>query len=112
MSGYDQEIKVITPWPAPANNAISIKIYDARSNLYTPKDGDLVVDVFDDNGNKIAESQVSPRGEADFANLKVGDYLIRAQSIHNNAIWGDSKIMFDGKKTTFAIYETLQSQQN
>ena len=105
--GYAQEIGVTTPWPTTINSAIKIKVYDSQSNLYSPKAGDnMMVGIFS-NDNKISESTVTARGEVDFANLKVGDYMIRAFDTQSGVIWGESHITLDGSKTTFAIHKNI-----
>ncbi len=111
-AGRGQEINIVTPWPPTVDSAIAVKIYDSESQLYTPKDGSLMVGVYDSNNNKIAESAVNPRGEADFANLRVGDYVIRAVDESNGSLWGQSQITLDGTKTVFDLYEARQVPEN
>ncbi|MDE1815048.1 MAG: spherulation-specific family 4 protein [Thaumarchaeota archaeon] len=112
VKGFDQEIKVITPWPSAVHNAIDVKIYDTQSKLVSSKNGNLMVSVFDNNGNKIVESQVNSRGEAHFTDLKVGDYILRASNMQNDTTWGESQVTLDGKKTNFTIYEIQKTQNN
>lgn len=102
--GYAQEISVTTPWPPIVNSVIAVKVYDKLSKLFSPEDGIMMVDLFDDHGTKIAESKVNPRGEVDFGNLKVGDYMFRALE-QNGTEWGETNATIDGTKTSFSILE-------
>ncbi|MDE1829119.1 MAG: spherulation-specific family 4 protein [Thaumarchaeota archaeon] len=112
VNGYDQEIKITTPWPSTISSPIDVKVYDAKSKPYSIKNGKLNVGIFDDSGNKIDESQVNPRGEAVFTNLKVGEYTLRVLGVKDGSAWGSSHIVLDGTRNNFAIYETPLSQNN
>ena len=105
LSGTSQEIDVVTPWTPLINSLISVKVYDSKSKLVTSSNGTFVVDLFDDQGNKIMESQVNNRGEADFYNLKVGDYEFRTTNLKDNSIWSDSKVTIDGTQLNFITKE-------
>ena len=103
--GSSQNVKIITPWPPRVEDLFTIKIYDGQSNTAPPAKGNFVVYLFDDKGNTIGQSQVNYRGEANFSNLKVGDYLIKALDVKNNVEWGRSEIVIDGTKTSFNIFK-------
>jgi hypothetical protein len=108
--GYAQEIRVTTPWP-PIISTIAVKVYDDQSKLFSPEDGSMMVDLFDNYGNKIAESQVNPRGEADFEDLTVGDYVFRALA-QNGTEWGETNAIINGTKTSFSIFENREMLVN
>jgi len=103
--GSSQNVKIITPWPPRVEDLFTIKIYDGQSNTAPPAKGNFVVYLFDDKGNTIGQSQVNYHGEANFSNLKVGDYLIKALDVKNNVEWGRSEIVIDGTKTSFNIFK-------
>ncbi len=107
--GGSQDIKIITPWPAKVEDLFTVKIYDGQSNIVSPAKENLVVYLFDNNGNVVGQSQVNYRGEANFSNLKVGDYVIKAIDAKNNMEWGRSNVVIDGTKTSFAIFKNQTS---
>ncbi|MGI0060333.1 MAG: hypothetical protein ACREBJ_11270, partial [Nitrosotalea sp.] len=104
-----QNVKIITPWPAKVEDLFTVKIYDGPSNTAPPAKGNFVVYLFDNNGNVVGQSQVNYRGEANFSNLKVGDYVIKAIDAKNNMEWGRSDVVIDGTKTSFAIFKNQTS---
>lgn len=103
--GSAQEISVVTPWPPMINHVIDINVYTSPSKLYSERDGVQQAVMFDSDGNKIAQTEVTPRGNAVFANLKVGDYFVQVINPHDDSILGQSKVTLDGKQTKFSIYE-------
>jgi hypothetical protein len=102
-AGIPQEIYVNTPWPPVVNSLIAVKVYNTQSKLVSSSDGKFVVGLYDLQGNKIMESQVNIRGEADFYNLKVGDYGIRVINLNDNSDWADSRLTIDGTQSNFVI---------
>ena len=105
LPGTSQEIYIVTPWTPLINSLISVKVYDSYSKLVSSANGTFVVDLFDDQGNKIMESPVNNRGEAEFYNLKVGDYELRTTNLKDNSIWSDSKVTIDGTQLNFVTKE-------
>ena len=101
--GTSQEIKVVTNWPSVIDSLIAIKILDANQRPVV-SNGNFIVDAFDYSGNKISQSTVTSRGEADFSNLKIGDYQFKAITTNNNTEWGNLNATIDGSKTTFTLY--------
>ena len=110
--GHSQETNIVTPWPPEINSAVTVKVYDAKSQLYSTKDGSVTVGFFDSNNKEIAESPVTSRGDAYFANLRVGDYVIRAMDETTGSLWGQSHITLDGTKNIFSLYEGNQVSNN
>ena len=112
--GTSQNIKIITPWPPRVEDLFTVKIYDDKSDMLSPAKGNFVVYLFDNNGNIIDQSKVNYRGEANFSNLKVGDYVIKVMDGKNNIEWGQSDVVIDGTKTSFAIFknQTASSMSN
>lgn len=107
--GISQEIKIITNWPPIVNSLITVNVLDAQLNHVSSSDGKFIVELFDNNGNKISQSPVTTRGEAYFSNLKVGDYIFKAVQENNNSEWGTSKITLDGSKLSFDIPESQKT---
>jgi|GEM_PF-746064 len=107
--GTSQNIKIITPWPAKVEDLFTVKIYNGQSSTAPTAKGNFVVYLFDNNGNAIGQSKTNYRGEANFSNLKVGDYTIKAIDAQNNREWGQSNIVIDGTKTSFAIFQNQTS---
>jgi peptidoglycan/xylan/chitin deacetylase (PgdA/CDA1 family) len=106
LPGISQEIKVITPWPPLVNSLITVKVYNNQSKLVLPSDGRFAVDILDYQGKKIMESPVNARGEADFYNLKVGDYDFQAINLQDNSTWGNSHVTIDGTQMNFIVEES------
>ena len=107
--GTSQNIKIITPWPAKVEDLFTVKIYNGQSSTAPTAKGNFIVYLFDNNGNAIGQSKTNYRGEANFSNLKVGDYTIKAIDAQNNREWGQSNIVIDGTKTSFAIFQNQTS---
>ncbi|HJU14678.1 MAG TPA: spherulation-specific family 4 protein [Candidatus Nitrosotalea sp.] len=110
--GRAQEINVITPWPPTVERAITVKLYDMQSKLYSPRDGPALVGLFDDSNKLVAEAKVTPRGDAEFANLTVGDFVIRAINGTDGSIMGESEITVDGGSANFNLYENRPIANN
>jgi hypothetical protein len=104
-SGVAREIKIITPWPPMVNSLITVKAYDEQSKLLSAKNSSFVVDLLDNNNNLISESKINYHGEADFSNLKVGDYVFRLVDPTDGIKWSESKVTIDGTKTSFSIFK-------
>lgn len=101
--GAGREIKIVTPWPPMVDSLITVKAYDEKSKLLSSKNSSFAVDLLDNNGNFISESKINYHGEANFSNLKVGDYVFYLVDPGNGAKWGESKVTIDGTKTAFSM---------
>ncbi len=101
--GSAREINIITPWPPMVDSLITVKAYDDQSKLLSAKNSSFAVDLFDHNGNLVSESKIDYHGNANFSNLKVGDYTFRLVDPNNGIKWGESKVTIDGSKTSFSI---------
>ncbi len=105
LPGIPQDIKIVTPWPPLVNSLIAVQVYNNQSKPVSSSDGKFAVDLFDYQGNKITESPVNTRGEADFYNLKVGDYNFQAINLKDNFTWGNSHVTIDGTQMSFIVRE-------
>jgi hypothetical protein len=99
-------IKIVTPWPAVSPPLVTY-VYKSPLQKVSKSDGEFVVQLYDNNENKIAESKVNVAGEAYFSNLKVGSYILRAIDLNDdkNRIWGVTNVIDDGKQTTIQIFK-------
>ncbi len=107
--GSAREINIVTPWPPMIDSLITVKSYDAQSQLLSAKNSSFAVDLLDHNGNLVSESKIDYHGNANFSNLKVGDYTFRLVDPSNGMKLGESKVTIDGAKTSFTIVETHSS---
>ncbi|MDE1812899.1 MAG: hypothetical protein KGH85_08575, partial [Thaumarchaeota archaeon] len=101
--GIPQERKIVTTWPPVINSLITENVLDAQLHHVSFLNGKFIVKLYDINGNKIDESQVTSHGEAHFSNLKVGDYLFKAVNANDDSEWGTTKITLDGTKFSLDI---------
>ncbi|HYL67279.1 MAG TPA: hypothetical protein VEU72_09065 [Nitrosopumilaceae archaeon] len=106
LPGMSNNIKIVTPWP-PVTPPLIATVYKSQLQKVSKSDGDFVVQLYDNNENKISESKVDVRGEAYFPNLKVGSYILRTIDLNddNNVAWGVANIVLDGKQTSVQIFK-------
>lgn len=102
-AGTSQDIKITTDWPPVVNSLVTARVLNSQSHPVSPSDGKFSVSISDSSGNKIAESPVTPRGEAYFSNLKVGDYTFKATRTDNNSEWASANVTEDGTVFTVQI---------
>lgn len=103
LPGISQEIHVVTPWPPIVNSLITVKLYNNQSTTVSPLSGDLAVNLLYPDGTLVSQSPVNTRGEANFYNLKVGDYIFHVLDLKDNSTWPDSNVTIDGTKSSFNI---------
>ena len=106
LPGMSNNIKIVTPWP-PVAPPLVAAVYKSPLQKVSKSDGDFVVQLYDNNENKVSESKVDVRGEAYFSNLKVGSYILRTIDLNddNNVAWGVANIVLDGKQTSVQIFK-------
>ncbi|TLX67156.1 MAG: hypothetical protein E6L02_03785 [Thaumarchaeota archaeon] len=106
LQGASNNIKIVTPWPSVAPPLVAT-VYKSSLQKVSKSDGNLVLQLYDNNDNKISESKVDVRGKAYFSNLKVGSYILRAIDLNggNNRVWGVTNIILDGKQTSVQIFK-------
>ena len=110
LQGASNNIKIVTPWPDVASPLVA-SVYKSSFQKISKSDGNFVVQLYDSNKNKIAESKVNVLGEASFSNFKVGSYVLRAIDLNddNNGVWGVANIIDDGKLATVKIFKNQTS---
>jgi len=106
LPGTSNAIKIVTPWPSVVPPLVT-SIYKSPLQKISKSNGNFVVQLYDNNDNKVSESKVDVRGEAYFSNLKVGSYILRTIDLNdnNNGAWGVANIILDGKQTTVQIFK-------
>jgi hypothetical protein len=85
------------------DSLITVKAYDEQSKLLSARNSSFAVDLLDNNNNMISESKINYHGEANFSNLKVGDYVLRLVDPSTGQKWGESKVTIDGATISFSI---------
>ena len=103
--GISQEVKVTTNWPPIVNSLVTVTLFSSQSHAVVPSDGKFLVNLFDSTGKKISDSPVTPRGDAYFSNLKVGDYTFKAIKTDDNSEWATANITEDGTITAIKIQQ-------
>lgn len=119
MPGERKDLKIFTPWPKLIESPIIIQAYKIDMNPLTYTDGKYIAELYDDENNKVAKSNLNNNGEAYFSLIPLGDYhiLIKEQqeglftifanqtiTIENNS----QKIPIIGKKTPRSEEDTSQ----
>ncbi len=69
----NQELKVITDWPAVVEKLFTVKVLDENKARLTNEKG-YTVHMLDKEGQLVQKSYLTPKGEAHFSNFMVNDY--------------------------------------
>ena len=75
-SQTEREFDIVTDWPKIVSNLINIQVYKSPTQLVSPSDGNYIVELRDNNNNKILDSQVDQRGQGQISNVPVSDYYL------------------------------------
>ena len=107
--GIAQDFKIITDWPSIIDNLITVNVYNSNSRLVSSSDGYFTIELYDD-GEKIADSNVSLRGVAYFSKLNVGEYELRVINIESGeqVLWHYQNIILDGKQNKIDVFQVSQ----
>jgi len=83
-----QEFKVVTKWPVVIDKSFKVEVYNNTKNKVSKQDGKFIIQLLDSKKNKIAESDVSVRGDAYLSKLKVGNYglFVKSKDLAGNLI--------------------------
>jgi len=81
----------------------------------TRSDGNFVVELYDFENNKIGQSDVTFRGDANFSNLKTGQYQFQALRIPDvpdaqPEFWGVETAAITGEENNITIRKILQEE--
>jgi hypothetical protein len=72
-----RDFKIITPWPPVLDERITVSLdkdIDGENMSYD----NFKIELYDKNNKKVSESALNLRGEANFSNLPVGEYVFKA----------------------------------
>ena len=97
--GYNDEL-VITPWKSIVDDNIKIQLYKNIKQPVSDYDGKFVIEIFDNNNEKILESDVNSHGETTFSNIPVGYYFLRVLQHHDDefsdpTVWAINRILIN-----------------
>jgi len=109
-SAIQGDIKIKTPWPKIIEDRITVSVYKDVSQKVRKSDGSFMVELYDAENNKVAQSSVSFRGDAFFSNLKVGKYSIQVikspdDPNQESQIWATMGTVISGEKDFFSIFK-------
>ena len=108
--GVSQDIKIVTPWPKVIDQLITVSVFGPNSERISGLKNNLVVEAYDDDGQKIATSKITHTGDAYFSSLEVGNYLFRVVDLDHDNNLGDAKIMLTGKTPAIQIFTAPKSE--
>lgn len=96
------EVKLIAPWPSVIQNLVTVKVYN-QTKLLSSYGKPYAVDMFDDKGNKLAESPINIHGEGYFWSVKTGDYVFKVVNTTSDRVLGNLIATLDGTKNNFDV---------
>ncbi len=101
------DVKIITPWTDNIGKLITINVYKKNLQKVQKADGVFVVELYDSENNKVAQSNVNIRGEAYFSNIDVDRYSIvvikTAEEL--DEIWATKETPITGDEKSISVYE-------
>ncbi len=104
------DIRIKTPWPKIIDDRITISVYKDVSQKVGKSDGSFMVELYDRENNKVAQSSVTIRGDAFFSNLKVGKYSIQVvkspdEPNQESQIWATMDKAITGEERFISIFK-------
>lgn len=99
-----QEFKIVTKWPTIVDKLFTIEVYNSTKTKVTKQDGSFVAQLYDSKKNKIGESQVSDKGLANFAKLKVANYALYIKHKDQSQVLANKKITITEETGIIKIY--------
>jgi len=107
--GIQGDIKIKTPWPKIIGELITISVYKDVSQKVGKSDGSFIVELYDVENNKVAQSSVNFRGDASFSNFKVGKYSIQVVKSaddpnQESEIWATKVTAITGEERFISIF--------
>jgi len=104
------DIKIKTPWPKIIDYRITISVYKDVSQKVSKSDGSFMVELYDAENNKVAQSSVNLRGDAFFSNFKVGKYSIQViksadDPNQESEIWATKGTAISGEERFISIFK-------
>jgi peptidoglycan/xylan/chitin deacetylase (PgdA/CDA1 family) len=77
QAGAQQDYKIVTSWPTIVDKLITVEVYNNTKAKVSKLDGVFTAYLLDGKKTKVAESQVTDKGIANFAKLKVNNYVLQ-----------------------------------
>jgi len=104
------DIRIKTPWPKIIEDLITISVYKDVSQRVAKSDGSFMVELYDAENNKVAQSSVNVRGDAFFSNFKVGKYSIQViksadDPNQESQIWATMDTAITGEDRFISIFK-------
>ncbi|GFN40358.1 MAG: hypothetical exported protein, partial [Marine Group I thaumarchaeote] len=104
------DIRIKTPWPKIIEDLITISVYKDVSQKVGKSDGSFMVELYDAENNKVAQSSVNVRGDAFFSNFKVGKYSIQVikstdDPNEESQIWATMNTAITGEEGFILIFK-------
>ncbi len=111
-----RDFKIITPWPSVLDERITVSLdkdIDGENMSYD----NFKIELYDKNNKKVSESALNLRGEANFSNLPVGEYVFKAlvKSVDSELgfiEWGETKVSLIGDQNIVKINEGYSNESN
>ncbi|MDH3764420.1 MAG: polysaccharide deacetylase family protein, partial [Nitrosopumilus sp.] len=99
-SGYNDEF-VVTPWKSIVDDNITIQLYKSFGQPISNYDGRFVVELFDNNNEKIFESNINSHGESYFSNISTDYYFLRVLQFSDDessepTVWAINRVLIAG----------------
>ncbi|HEY8109561.1 MAG TPA: hypothetical protein VIG05_01685 [Candidatus Nitrosotenuis sp.] len=111
--GLSKDVKIVAPWPKLIDQLIVVSVIDSNSEKISGLGKDLVVELYDKNGDKIQSSYIDHKGDAHFSSLKVGTYLLRAVNLDQpSEELGRTTVTLSGKTEPIRIFANTNEVQN
>ena len=104
------DIRIKTSWPKIIDDLITISVYKDVSQKVGKSDGSFMVELYDAENNKVAQSSVNSRGDAFFSNFKVGKYSIQViksadDPNQESEIWATKGTAITGEERFISIFK-------
>ncbi|NNM02517.1 MAG: DUF2334 domain-containing protein, partial [Nitrosopumilus sp.] len=109
QAGLAADQKIVTNISEIVEELITVNLFDGSKKI-TSKDGDYQIILLDKNGEQVASSSLSFRGDAQFSNLKTGVYTIKINSDKkiDDKLWPEKSIQIIGDSNKFSIYKNSE----
>ncbi len=97
------DYKIVTPWPPIVDSLVTFTIYKNEYQKLESSDGSFVAKLYQ-NGKQVAESTISPRAEAHFSKISVGDYDVEIIQIGDKEPLIKKTVSIIGDKLEFKLF--------
>ena len=109
---FQNTIKITVPWPETVEDLITVSVYNGAQKV-SRDDGDFIVELYNFENEKIDQSIVSFRGDANFSNLKPGQYSFQALRLPDEPdalpeFWGTATAPITGEENKIKIVKLVQ----